>query len=86
MRTSRDAAGLSLEALAAVVKVPVRKLEALEAGRLDALPESVYVREDGGWGPPQGDGDGEEGARAPVFRLGVGNTTPAPPAPRLESV
>jgi hypothetical protein len=29
-------------------------------------------------GPPQGDGDGEEGARAPVFRLGVGNTTPAP--------
>jgi cytoskeleton protein RodZ len=27
-----------------VVKVPVRKLEALEAGRLDALPESVYVR------------------------------------------
>jgi len=44
LRTSRDAAGLSLEALAAVVKVPVRKLEALEAGRLDALPESVYVR------------------------------------------
>ena len=44
LRTSREAAGLSLEALAAVVKVPVRKLEALEAGRLDALPESVYVR------------------------------------------
>jgi cytoskeleton protein RodZ len=44
LRTSRDAAGLSLEALAAVVKVPVRKLEALEAGRLDALPELVYVR------------------------------------------
>ena len=44
LRTSREAAGLSLEALAAVVKVPVRKLAALEAGRLDALPESVYVR------------------------------------------
>jgi cytoskeleton protein RodZ len=44
LRTSRETAGLSLEALAAVVKVPVRKLEALEAGRLDALPESVYVR------------------------------------------
>lgn len=44
LRTSREAAGFSLEALAAVVKVPVRKLEALEAGRLDALPESVYVR------------------------------------------
>jgi cytoskeleton protein RodZ len=44
LRTSREAAGFSLGALAAVVKVPVRKLEALEAGRLDALPESVYVR------------------------------------------
>jgi cytoskeleton protein RodZ len=44
LRTSREAACFSLEALAAVVKVPVRKLEALEAGRLDALPESVYVR------------------------------------------
>jgi len=44
LRVSREAAGFSLEALAAVVKVPVRKLEALEAGRLDALPESVYVR------------------------------------------
>ena len=44
LRTSREGAGYSLEALAAVVKVPVRKLEALEAGRLDALPESVYVR------------------------------------------
>jgi len=44
LRVSREAAGYSLEALAAIVKVPVRKLEALEAGRLDALPESVYVR------------------------------------------
>ena len=44
LRGSREGAGYSLEALAAIVKVPVRKLEALEAGRLDALPESVYVR------------------------------------------
>jgi len=44
LRVSREAAGFSLEALAAVVKVPVRKLEALEAGRLNTLPESVYVR------------------------------------------
>jgi cytoskeleton protein RodZ len=44
LRAAREAAGYSLEALAAIVKVPVRKLEALEAGRLDALPESVYVR------------------------------------------
>ncbi len=44
LRASREAAGFSLDALAAVVKVPVRKLEALEAGRLDALPEPVFVR------------------------------------------
>jgi cytoskeleton protein RodZ len=44
LRAAREAAGYSLEALAAIVKVPVRKLESLEAGRLDALPESVYVR------------------------------------------
>ena len=44
LRASREAAGYSLDGLAAVVKVPVRKLEALEAGRLDALPEPVFVR------------------------------------------
>ena len=44
LRAAREAAGYSLGALAAIVKVPVRKLEALETGRLDALPESVYVR------------------------------------------
>ena len=44
LRAARESAGYSLEALAAIVKVPVRKLESLEAGRLDALPESVYVR------------------------------------------
>ena len=44
LRVSREGAGYTLEALAAVVKVPVRKLEALETGRLDVLPESVFVR------------------------------------------
>ena len=44
LRSSREAAGYSLETLAAVVKVPVRKLKALEEGRLDALPEPVFVR------------------------------------------
>jgi len=44
LRASREGAGYSLDALAAIVKVPVRKLEALEAGNLDALPEAVYVR------------------------------------------
>ncbi len=40
----RARARCDLEALAAVMKVPVRKLEALEAGNLDSLPEPVYVR------------------------------------------
>ena len=44
LRSSREAAGYSLETLAAIVKVPVRKLTALEEGRLDALPEPVFVR------------------------------------------
>ena len=44
LRSSREAAGYSLETLAAIVKVPVRKLKALEEGRLDALPEPVFVR------------------------------------------
>ncbi len=44
LRLARETAGYSLESLAAIVKVPVRKLEALEAGRLEALPEPVYVR------------------------------------------
>jgi cytoskeleton protein RodZ len=44
LRGYRERARYDLEALAAVVKVPVRKLEALEAGMLDVLPEPVYVR------------------------------------------
>jgi cytoskeleton protein RodZ len=44
LRGYRERALYDLEALAAVVKVPVRKLEALEAGMLDVLPEPVYVR------------------------------------------
>lgn len=44
LRGYRERARYDIEALAAVVKVPVRRLDALEAGRLDALPEPVYVR------------------------------------------
>ena len=44
LRSAREASGYSLGAVAAIVKVPVRRLEALEAGQLDDLPEAVYVR------------------------------------------
>lgn len=44
LRGYRAHARYDLEALAAVMKVPVRKLEAMEAGNLDSLPEPVYVR------------------------------------------
>jgi (E)-4-hydroxy-3-methylbut-2-enyl-diphosphate synthase len=38
------AQGLHIAALAVSLKVPVRKLEALEADRLDLLPDAVFVR------------------------------------------
>ena len=44
LRGYRERARQDLETLAAVMKVPVRKLEALEAGNLHMLPEPVYVR------------------------------------------
>ena len=44
LRSAREAAGLHVAALAVSLKVPVRKLEALEENRWDLLPDSVFVR------------------------------------------
>lgn len=44
LREAREAAGLHIAALAVSLKVPVRKLELLEADRWDALPDPVFVR------------------------------------------
>ena len=44
LRQAREAAGLHVAALAVSLKVPVRKLEALEDNRWDVLPDAVFVR------------------------------------------
>jgi cytoskeleton protein RodZ len=44
LRQTREAAGLHIAALAAALKVPVKKLEALEAGRYDELPDLTFAR------------------------------------------
>lgn len=44
LRDAREVAGLHIAALAVSMKVPVRKLEALEADRIDLLPDAVFVR------------------------------------------
>ncbi len=44
LRDAREAAGLHIAALAVALKVPVKKLEALEADRFDLLPDAVFVR------------------------------------------
>lgn len=44
LREAREAAGLHVDTLAANLKVPVRKLEALEQDRYDLLPDAVFVR------------------------------------------
>lgn len=44
LKTAREAQGLHIAALAVTLKVPVRKLEALEADRLDALTDVVFAR------------------------------------------
>src|SRR5258706_12919800 len=44
LRQAREADGLHVAALAVSLKVPVRKLEALEENRWDLLPDSVFVR------------------------------------------
>ena len=44
LRQAREAAGLHIAALAVMLKVPVKKLEALEGNRFDLLPDAVFVR------------------------------------------
>lgn len=44
LRQAREGAGLHIAALAAALKVPVKKLEALEAGRYGELPDMVFAR------------------------------------------
>ncbi len=44
LREAREASGLHIAALAVSLKVPVRKIEALESDRLDELPDAVFAR------------------------------------------
>jgi cytoskeleton protein RodZ len=44
LRAAREAAGLHVGALAVALKVPVRKLEALEADQYELLTDAVFVR------------------------------------------
>ncbi len=44
IRQAREAAGLHIATLAVLLKVPVKKLEALESDRFDLLPDAVFVR------------------------------------------
>lgn len=44
LRQARETAGLHIATLAVLLKVPVKKLEALESDRFDLLPDAVFVR------------------------------------------
>jgi cytoskeleton protein RodZ len=44
LKQAREAAGLHVATIAAVLKVPVRMLEALEEDRYDELPDAVFAR------------------------------------------
>lgn len=44
LRQAREASGLHVAALAVSMKVPVKKLEALEADRLEELTDAVFIR------------------------------------------
>jgi cytoskeleton protein RodZ len=44
LRRAREASGLHVAALAVALKVPVRKLEALENDRIDELGDAVFIR------------------------------------------
>jgi cytoskeleton protein RodZ len=44
LRAARERQGLHVAALAAAIKIPQRKLEALEADRLDELPDATFTR------------------------------------------
>lgn len=44
LRAAREAAGVSLHDFADVLKVPVRRLQAMETDRFDLLPDASFVR------------------------------------------
>ena len=44
LRQARETAGLHIGALSVSLKVPVKKIESLEADRLDLLPDAVFAR------------------------------------------
>ena len=44
LKEARQAAGMHIAALAVALKVPVSKLEALEADNYAVLPDTVFVR------------------------------------------
>ncbi|MBX3606336.1 MAG: helix-turn-helix domain-containing protein [Piscinibacter sp.] len=44
LRQARQAQGMHIAVLAAAIKVPQRKLEALEADRFDELPDATFTR------------------------------------------
>ena len=44
LRQAREGHGVRLDALAAVLKVPVQKLDALENDQIDRLPDPVFAR------------------------------------------
>lgn len=44
LKEARQAAGMHIAALAVALKVPVSKLEALEADNYTVLPDTVFVR------------------------------------------
>ncbi len=44
LRQAREQAGLDVAALASMLKVPRARIESLEAGRFDELPDSVFAR------------------------------------------
>lgn len=44
LRCAREAEGLQIDSLAVLMKVPVAKLEALEAGQLEVLHDAVFIR------------------------------------------
>ncbi len=44
LRAARERQGMHIAALAAAIKVPAAKLEALEAGRYDELPDATFAR------------------------------------------
>jgi cytoskeleton protein RodZ len=44
LRAARERQGLHVAALAATIKIPQRKLEALEADRFDELPDATFAR------------------------------------------